>query len=78
MRLIDLKRAFALGSLVKATIAPNFNRDWVLLILCSNGETVTMHKDRDGVREFKTTAAAIEAAKSIGFDEVLIKGICVK
>jgi hypothetical protein len=74
MRLIDLKKAFSMGSLIKATVEP-ISSGWALSVLCTNGEVVIMHKDRNGIREFKTTAAAIESAKMIGFDEILIKGI---
>ena len=77
MRLIDLKKAFSMGSLIKATVEP-ISSGWVLSILCTNSEVVIMHKDRNGIREFKTTAAAIEAAKAIGFNEVLIKGVQTK
>lgn len=74
MKIIELRHLFDAGALMSMTISPYMGK-WVGTVKPLEGDPITIHAKRGGVRQFITIQAGLNAGRDIGFDKVAVTGL---
>lgn len=75
MQVKELKTLFDAGCLVSAIITPiPMFKTYQLIFKQKKGPDIILESQRDNIREFKSTDAAINTARGIGFRQITFEG----